>query len=789
MKADIKFLSGLDHSNSVEIFLGNVYKGDKGKDGENGKSAYEIAVENGFQGTEEEWLASLKVTTDAELSSTSDNAIANKAVTKEVNNLNANTGISDYEEFSDQKKYKAGTTVLKDGLLYTFITGHAAGAWDDEEVENFNISMKSFMINIKNFHYIDEYGNLQNWYIFNGGISNASGVALFKLLNLDINFKITTIYEAGGIIYYDRNFEKTGGGKIPFNSNEYYKLSDLYSNAPADSVYFLLSFCNFDTLRTENARLYCQYDIRENSDIVYIIENNKKVNANTNDVSRLLPNKDATNSNIGIIRKGIYKQNEYVLQGSYYAGKKISIKCRQVVSGSGAIQFYDNDGESAGGWITGNATATLPSNFYYARVNYGSMEVTEDSVLDISNESLKESIDNLQSDNDTLKSDVNTLKSDVGLVEVPMYVKQIISKAYTRIGDNGGPIISLDDQVYTSHYFQNTEDYPITVEIKGSTNPWYDSISVFGISDTEPIVGVTLTNIFNTSEKGQVIDEKIVVPVGSWIYINAFGQNNLEIIKYVKENKADIITDEVHLQNPLYGKKFVAAGDSFTEGTFGSLTDENGRKGKDSPEYWDEELKCWKTYAYWIAKRNGMQFYPNGISGSTMHVGYEDDGETVKSNPFAYERYKNTEKIPLDTDYLTIMFGLDESSIANTPETLGDKSSTDVTTWWGAWNTVLEYYLTNMPYCKIGIIIADAWMPENLRNATIEIAKYWGVPYLDLKGDAQVPLQIGGRYSDLGTKARDLRNNAFQMSADDPHPNPKAHLYRSTIIENFLRSL
>ena len=34
--------------------------GSPGKDGDDGKSAYEIAVENGFQGTEEQWLESLK---------------------------------------------------------------------------------------------------------------------------------------------------------------------------------------------------------------------------------------------------------------------------------------------------------------------------------------------------------------------------------------------------------------------------------------------------------------------------------------------------------------------------------------------------------------------------------------------------------------------------------------------------------------------------------------------------------------------------------------------------------
>lgn len=62
----------------------------------------------------------------------------NKATTadSDISKLNANTGIDEYEEFSDQKEYKAGTTVMKDGLLYTFITDHAVGAWNPDEVEN-----------------------------------------------------------------------------------------------------------------------------------------------------------------------------------------------------------------------------------------------------------------------------------------------------------------------------------------------------------------------------------------------------------------------------------------------------------------------------------------------------------------------------------------------------------------------------------------------------------------------------------------------------------------------------
>jgi hypothetical protein len=48
---------------------------------------------------------------------------------------------------------------------------------------------------------------------------------------------------------------------------------------------------------------------------------------------------------------------------------------------------------------------------------------------------------------------------------------------------------------------------------------------------------------------------------------------------------------------------------------------------------------------------------------------------------------------------------------------------------------------------------------------------------------------ISGRHSKVSEKARALRNAAFMVSDTNAHPNAKAHEYRSTFIENFLRSL
>lgn len=49
----------------IEKYAGNGPKGEDGKDGANGLSAYEIAKKNGYTGTEKEWLASLKGATGA----------------------------------------------------------------------------------------------------------------------------------------------------------------------------------------------------------------------------------------------------------------------------------------------------------------------------------------------------------------------------------------------------------------------------------------------------------------------------------------------------------------------------------------------------------------------------------------------------------------------------------------------------------------------------------------------------------------------------------------------------
>ena len=109
-----------------------------------GLSAYEVAVVNGFQGTEEEWLQSLKQPAIDAAEQAKKDIEQFKTETKtelkqDIDNLNANTGVDDYEAFSESKAYTSGDVVNYNGKLYKFTSDHAVGAWMGTDVEKWNL--------------------------------------------------------------------------------------------------------------------------------------------------------------------------------------------------------------------------------------------------------------------------------------------------------------------------------------------------------------------------------------------------------------------------------------------------------------------------------------------------------------------------------------------------------------------------------------------------------------------------------------------------------------------------
>lgn len=292
------------------------------------------------------------------------------------------------------------------------------------------------------------------------------------------------------------------------------------------------------------------------------------------------------------------------------------------------------------------------------------------------------------------------------------------------------------------------------------------------------------------------IEETIIIPATTaYVIFNSFNyieqDVTLEIIYKGKTSINTLRTDVDNLQNDvtkiktnvngngvLYGKKLVACGDSFTEGDFTGYTDENGLSGKNSPVIYDKVRGMYKTYPWWIAERNNMTLVNEAKCGTTITY------IPQYTNAFSETRYKN---LPKDADYILIKFGInDETSHKNAP--LGTIDDTTNTTFYGAWNVVLEYLITNHPWAKIGIIVTNGCSVDYV-NAIKESAKKWGIPYLDEANGEQVPLLNRTNKSYVCEKARNLRDAQMKVGETNGHPNVKAHEYESTIVENFLKSL
>lgn len=234
--------------------------------------------------------------------------------------------------------------------------------------------------------------------------------------------------------------------------------------------------------------------------------------------------------------------------------------------------------------------------------------------------------------------------------------------------------------------------------------------------------------------------------------------------------------------NYLNGKKYVALGDSFTEGDFNTFVDENGLEKRESPVIFDREWNMYKTYPWWIARRNNMEVVNMAKCGGTMtfmpEIGSNGNERSLST------LYKN---VPLDADYITICIGINDS---HKKAPVGNVKDNDVSTFCGSWNVVLRHLVTNLPYAKIGIIVTNGCVSHAYPDAIRAMARRWGIPYLDLEEDYKVPVmnRVSGR-PEMCDEARQLRNKAFIVSDKNGHPNIEAHKYLSTVVENFIRSL
>lgn len=268
---------------------------------------------------------------------------------------------------------------------------------------------------------------------------------------------------------------------------------------------------------------------------------------------------------------------------------------------------------------------------------------------------------------------------------------------------------------------------------------------------------------------------------------NSYGEAKVAFTDlYLTDNNVAMVKKRLGLANDvLDGKKWAVAGDSFTEGNF---------TGDDTPHVITEGKYTGENavYPYLIGNRHNMIIEKLFKGGRTL-AHPSDDSFT---NTFS-DAYQN---ISADADYLTIYLGINDSH--HRPNHTGDDGESTTgeillgtiddnttATFYGAWNVILTWMITNRPNLKIGIIVTNGAEIDDYRTATIAIAKKFGIPYIDLNGDERTPCMMRSTNESIASSVRALRTDAWKVSSTNGHPNVACHAYEATIIEDFLRTL
>lgn len=253
-------------------------------------------------------------------------------------------------------------------------------------------------------------------------------------------------------------------------------------------------------------------------------------------------------------------------------------------------------------------------------------------------------------------------------------------------------------------------------------------------------------------------NEKVVIDE---LYFNG---NNVKMVK----ERLGIIGDV------LYGKKWSVCGDSFTAG---------GWTSQDTPSYIESGRYAGQlaVYPYLIGNRCNMTIQDLSKGGRTLAL---PSGEGASYNSFV-NQYQN---VDADADYLTMYFGINDSHQSATIP-LGEITDSTTASFYGAWNAILTWLITNRPNLHIGIIVSNGCDSDDYRTATIAIANKYGIPYIDMNGDSRTPCMIRSTNATIDSSIRNQRTAAWRVSSTNTHPNADAHAFEATFIENFLRSL
>ena len=181
-------------------------------------------------------------------------------------------------------------------------------------------------------------------------------------------------------------------------------------------------------------------------------------------------------------------------------------------------------------------------------------------------------------------------------------------------------------------------------------------------------------------------------------------------------------------------------------------------------------------YHEFIKRRTGCITRNYGINSSTIGTEFSS---SWTCNPMC-ERYTAMDN---NADIISVFGGVNDAG-GSTPTTMGDMSSTETNTFYGAYKTLIEGLINKYPnkiICAFTPLKAadEARQQESLKlivKAEKEICAEYGIPILDLNSMSGLCPSVASNL------------NAY-YNTDKLHPKEAGHEHFSKIIQNFLESL
>lgn len=316
----------------------------------------------------------------------------------------------------------------------------------------------------------------------------------------------------------------------------------------------------------------------------------------------------------------------------------------------------------------------------------------------------------------------------------------------SALGGNAGILVEYSNQTYVTYhrgtslgdgwYLHNIEgDVPIQVRFSSGSGNLNLLLLARGNAPIDPIPAYA----------GKLIDSEFNI--------------NYENINIKYEYKSQL-TD----------RQWYIIGDSLSHGDFTSGGNPQFTNGLYAGEL------C--VYPFYIGNRTGIVVHNLAVNGATLATIPND-------SRYQWTADDNYKQVGEDAEYITIWIGVNDQGL-NVP--LGTIDSSDVTTFYGAYNTVLLWIINNRPYAKIGIV-ASYWLYRPYAEAVKAIGAKYGVPVLNFYDDPNVPVSIGSRRPDVSEEIKTLRDNQYRVSESNFHPNSEFHELESVYIEEWMKTL